>query len=221
MPPPVPASRRRTMLGGLASATLLLAAAPASARIPVAARARTVPIPVPAPPGRAAAEPATTATAARPDPTPGERALALRHLHTGEAARLVYRDGDRYLPEALRAADRLLRDWRAGETLPTDPALLDLLWDLGRRLGTGDAPVEIFCGYRTPETNALLRRRGGRRGGVARGSLHTRGMAVDLRIPGRPLPAVRAAGLALGRGGVGYYPGPGFVHLDTGPPRRW
>jgi uncharacterized protein YcbK (DUF882 family) len=46
-------------------------------------------------------------------------------------------------------------------------------------------------------------------------------MAVDLTIPGRPLRAVRAAALDLRRGGVGYYPGTGFVHLDTGPVRAW
>jgi uncharacterized protein YcbK (DUF882 family) len=59
------------------------------------------------------------------------------------------------------------------------------------------------------------------RGGQAKNSLHLRGKAVDVRLPGVPLARLRDAGLALGRGGVGYYPSSDFVHLDTGPARRW
>ena len=194
MQPSAPALRRRALIG-LAAAPLLLGPDP----------------------GRAAG---TTAAVEMAAPGGRDRAVTLHHLHTGETARLVYHAGGRYLPEALRVADRLLRDWRADRARSTDPALLDLLWELRRRLET-DAPIEILCGYRTPETNDLLRRRGGRRSGVARDSLHTRGMAVDLTIPGRPLRAVRTAALSLRRGGVGYYPGTGFVHLDTGPVRAW
>ena len=115
--------------------------------------------------------------------------------------------------------DRILRDWRADRARPTDPALLDLLWALRRRLGTGDRPVEVACGYRTPETNAMLRRRDA--AGVARDSLHLRGMAVDISVPGRSLREVRAAAVGLRRGGVGHYPRSGFVHVDTGPVRCW
>jgi uncharacterized protein YcbK (DUF882 family) len=35
------------------------------------------------------------------------------------------------------------------------------------------------------------------------------------------LPVLRDAAYELKRGGVGYYPGPDFVHVDTGRVRRW
>ena len=46
-------------------------------------------------------------------------------------------------------------------------------------------------------------------------------MAVDVRLDGYAVRALRRAALALGRGGVGDYPRSGFVHLDTGRVRRW
>jgi len=81
------------------------------------------------------------------------------------------------------------------------------------------SPYQIISGYRSPQTNERLRARGG--GGVARRSLHMDGKAVDLRIPGVPLKELRDAALALGSGGVGYYPGSNFVHVDTGKVRSW
>jgi uncharacterized protein YcbK (DUF882 family) len=198
--PPAPAAfRRRALLGMAAPLALGLAAAPA---------ALAAPVPIPA------ARPGT-ATGRR------ERAISLHHRCTGEAVRVVYHADGRYLAEPLRAVDRLLRDWRADRARPTDPELLDLLWALRRRLDAEDRPLEVVCGYRTPETNAMLRGRGGNGGGVARDSLHLRGMAVDLAVPGRSLEEVRTAAAGLRLGGVGYYPRSGFVHLDTGPVRRW
>jgi uncharacterized protein YcbK (DUF882 family) len=146
-----------------------------------------------------------------------ERRLALHHLHTGEALEATYFADGRYLEDGLRRASWLLRDWRAKRARAVDPELLDLLWAVRRRLGT-DAPVHVVCGYRTPETNAMLRRRSE---GVARASLHLKGMAIDLRVPGRPLRQVRAAAAGLKGGGVGYYPRSDFVHLDTGRVRHW
>ena len=148
---------------------------------------------------------------------PPERTLTLHHQHTGERLRAVYYADGKYQAETLRAVDRLLRDWHRDRTRPTDPRLLDLVWLLRQRLES-DAPVEVLCGYRTPETNAMLRRTSE---GVARNSLHMRAMAMDLRIPGHPLRAVQAAALGLRRGGVGYYPQHAFVHVDTGPVRHW
>ena len=78
--------------------------------------------------------------------------------------------------------------------------------------------VHVISGYRSPETNAALHARSR---GVAAHSLHMDGMAMDIRIPGVPLARLRDAALSLQRGGVGFYPGSDFVHVDVGRVRRW
>ena len=52
-------------------------------------------------------------------------------------------------------------------------------------------------------------------------SLHMKGQAIDLFVPGRLLRDVRAAALSLKMGGVGYYPDAEFVHIDSGRVRQW
>src|SRR6202007_2385008 len=81
-------------------------------------------------------------------------------------------------------------------------------------------PIQIVCGYRSPATNGMLRRRSK---GVAQFSQHMLGKAIDFYIPGVPLEQLRYAGLRMQRGGVGFYPTSGspFVHLDTGSVRHW
>jgi uncharacterized protein YcbK (DUF882 family) len=156
--------------------------------------------------------PARQAEAAR-----RERSLLLHHLHTGETLKAVYFADGRYLKEGLRAITHHLRDWRVDQTRPIDPELLDLVWAVWQRLESS-APVHVVCGYRSPATNALLRRRSH---GVARNSLHLRGMAIDLRVPDRSLRTLRSAALSLKGGGVGYYPRSDFVHVDSGSVRSW
>ncbi len=145
------------------------------------------------------------------------RALGFRHLHTGETLSVEYAVGGRYLPDAMAAVDHLLRDFRTGEIHPIDPGLLDLLHGLARRLDTRQS-FEIISGYRSPTTNAALRRRSE---GVAAHSLHMVGQAVDVRVHGVPLTRLRSAALDLKSGGVGYYPVSNFVHVDTGRVRQW
>jgi len=156
------------------------------------------------------------ATAA-PAATGDSRALAFRNLHTGEAVDVVYRVDGRLEPEALREIDWVLRDFRTGEARPMDPRLLDLLWRLRGALDTTE-PYEVISGYRSPATNAMLAREGR---GVSRASLHIKAMAIDVRVPDRPLRALRDAALGLRLGGVGYYPASGFVHVDVGRVRFW
>src|SRR3954469_11812483 len=127
---------------------------------------------------------------------PDERSLRLQHLCTGEALEVTYVADGRYRPEALAAVARLLRDWRTGDTHPVAPDLLDLLWAVRERLGSA-APLGVTCGYRTPETNALL---ASEHYPASRASLHVRGMAVDLRVADREPSAVRDAALGLGAG---------------------
>ena len=146
-----------------------------------------------------------------------ERRLSFRNLHTGERLEALYWSRGRYLPDALADIDHLLRDFRTGEVKEIDPKLLDLLVAARRRVGSRER-FEVISGYRSPKTNAMLHRDGR---GVARKSLHTLGQAIDVRLPDRRLADLRQAGLDLRAGGVGYYPKPGFVHLDTGRVRFW
>ena len=95
--------------------------------------------------------------------------------------------------------------------------LLDLLHTMRLQLGTAQ-PFEVISGYRSPETNEMLRKRGA---GVGKNSLHMQGMAIDVRVPGRRLKDVRRVARELKRGGVGYYPRSNFVHVDVGKVRYW
>lgn len=150
------------------------------------------------------------------DPT-ATRAIHFSHLHTGERLAVEYFSSGTYLPDALRAVDHLLRDFRTGEVHTIDPALLDLLHVLTDATGSR-RPFEVISGYRSPATNQMLRARSN---GVAGGSLHMRGQAIDIRLADVPLARLRDAALAIRRGGVGYYPASNFVHVDTGRVRTW
>lgn len=166
--------------------------------------------------GAALSAVATPVFARRPSEPP--RALSLHHLHTDEKISLVYREGDHYKRGALQQLNWFLRDFRTGDTMAMDPQLLDLLYDIKASLGDPDARYEILSAYRTPQTNAMLRSDGR---GVARNSMHLYGQAIDIRFPDLGLTAIRDTALSLGRGGVGYYPGSNFVHVDTGNVRAW
>jgi uncharacterized protein YcbK (DUF882 family) len=145
------------------------------------------------------------------------RRLAFHHTHTGEALEVEYSEAGRYIPDALLSINHLLRDFRSGEVHPIDPALLDVLYVLRQQLGS-TAPFEIISAFRSPATNAMLARNGG---GVATQSLHLSGRAIDIRLPGVATANLRAAGMGLRAGGVGYYPESDFVHIDTGRVRYW
>ncbi|MGH6915317.1 MAG: DUF882 domain-containing protein [Geminicoccales bacterium] len=145
------------------------------------------------------------------------RTLAFYSIHTTESLTAVYREDGHYVEEGLAAIDRELRDYRTGEVRRIDPKLLDVLYELCRALAH-DGPIHVISGYRSPATNAMLARQSTK---VAKNSYHMRGRAIDIRLPGRRLEAVRDAAIRLALGGVGYYPLSDFVHLDTGPPRRW
>lgn len=149
------------------------------------------------------------------------RVLQFSHLHTGERLGVEYWSRGSYLPDALAAVNRLLRDFRTGAVGSIDAGLLDLLHALAGLTGLrgSSRPFEVISGFRSAQTNQALRRAGG--GGVASRSLHLEGRAIDIRIPGVPLAGLRDAALALARGGVGHYPASNFVHVDTGRVRRW
>jgi uncharacterized protein YcbK (DUF882 family) len=145
------------------------------------------------------------------------RSISLRHTHTNETLTITYKVNGRYDEEALKKLNHILRDWREDQPISMDPHLLDLIWDVYREVGATE-PIQIVCGYRSPGTNAMLRRRSS---GVAKFSQHMLGKAMDFYIPGVPLEKLREAGLRASRGGVGFYPTSNFVHLDTGGVRHW
>ena len=146
-----------------------------------------------------------------------ERLLSLVHTHTHEHLTVPYFADGTYLPEGLSALDSFLRDFRTGDEHPIDPALYDILNDL--RLATGTrSPFHVISAYRSPRTNSMLQENGR---GVAKGSLHLQGRAIDVRLADVGSASLRDAAIELQRGGVGYYRGPDFVHVDTGRVRRW
>ncbi|MDT8406451.1 MAG: YcbK family protein [Methylococcales bacterium] len=149
---------------------------------------------------------------------PSHKALALANLHTGEKIKAVYFEHGRYLPDAIKEIEWLMRDYRTDQAHRIDRALLDQIHELKRRLGVSHKPVQILSGYRSPFTNKQLRKQSR---GVAKNSLHMQGRAVDLQIEGVSVSRLRAAALTMRKGGVGYYPGSGFVHIDTGAVRTW
>ena len=149
-----------------------------------------------------------------------ERVLSFFHTHTGERLKAAYCCAGDYQPDVLESVNFILRDFRANEIKPIDPKLLDLLFELGGVLHT-DQPYHVISGYRSPQTNAMLRTRGGSHTGVASSSLHMIGKAIDIRLPGVKLAHLHDAAMSLKLGGVGYYPSSDFVHVDTGRVRYW
>ena len=145
------------------------------------------------------------------------RSLSLKNLQTGEKLNIVYWADGTHIGSACRQIDWILRDHWSGEVAPIAPQLLDLLYVLRTSLHT-EGPFEVASAYRSSKTNAALAKKSV---GVARNSLHTRGMAVDIQVPGCPLARVRNQAVALKLGGVGYYPKGGFVHVDVGRVRHW
>lgn len=146
------------------------------------------------------------------------RQVRFHNLNTGEKLNAEYWVRGRYLPDALRAVDWVLRDHRTDERTSIAPELLDVLAALHTTMDA-DRPFTVICGYRTGHTNAEMRASG--HWGVARNSYHTVGKAIDINLPGTSLVNLCRGARALQAGGVGFYPQSDFVHLDVGPLRHW
>jgi uncharacterized protein YcbK (DUF882 family) len=156
------------------------------------------------------------AGAVNPDDT---RTISLHHVHTNEDLTITFKRNGQYDEAALQKINWILRDWRKNQATTMDPHEIDLLWEVYRDVGAKGA-IHIICGYRSPETNSMLRSRSK---GVAKFSQHTLGKAIDFFIPGIPLDVLRSAAMKAQGGGVGYYPTSGspFVHVDVGNVRAW
>ncbi len=145
------------------------------------------------------------------------RSLRLSNAHTKETATITYKRNGKFDADGLRKLNQFLRDWRRNEKTEMDPALFDLIWEVYKKTGAKQ-PITVFSGYRSPATNNMLRSRSR---GVAKNSRHTMGQAMDFYLPGVPLATIRRVGLQMQAGGVGYYPGSRFIHIDTGNVRHW
>ena len=150
-------------------------------------------------------------------PDSSRRSLSFFNTHTGERLTACYFKGGAYCADAIQQINHILRDHRTGDVKAMDRRLLDLLFSVNQKLGCG-SPFHIISGYRSPKTNAMLRKKSS---GVAKFSYHMKGRAIDIRVPDCNTRRLRKACLALQGGGVGYYPRSDFVHVDTGAFRTW
>ncbi|MBV1799977.1 YcbK family protein [Siccirubricoccus sp. G192] len=143
---------------------------------------------------------------------PAPRQLLLRHAATGARFSGTYHDGRAADPAALAEISVVLADSRTGAVHPFDPRAIDILWEVAQRARLR-GEFTILSGYRTAATNAAVDGAGD--------SQHLRAGALDLHVPAERLVGFGETALAMARGGVGIYARRGFVHLDSGPVRRW
>ena len=146
-----------------------------------------------------------------------ERQLSFYHTHTRANLQVIYAVDGEYVDSALEQINVFLSDFRTGDKVDIDPALLDLIYDVRASLGSGGT-FEVISAYRSPGTNEMLRNNSN---GVARNSQHLLGKAIDVRLRDVATIDLRDAAISLHRGGVGYYESSDFVHIDTGRVRRW
>ncbi len=145
------------------------------------------------------------------------RKISLRSGRTGETLEMIYWIEGEYIKEALKDVNHFMRDWREDLTVRMDRRNMDILAASHALLETTE-PYQLLSGYRSPRTNAMLRRRSR---GVAKNSLHIKAMAADVRLNSRSVSQVARAGLACNSGGVGRYSRSNFVHMDCGAIRTW
>lgn len=145
------------------------------------------------------------------------RRVRMRSGRTGEAVDTIYWIEGEYIKEALKEVNHFMRDWREDSVIAMDQRNIDII-AAAHNLLQADEPFQMLSGYRSPRTNAMLRARSK---GVAKKSLHIKGMAADLRMNSRSVSQVAKAAIACNSGGVGKYTGSNFVHMDCGVIRTW
>ena len=143
------------------------------------------------------------------------RRLRLVNAHTGETFDGAYRDDKGPIEGVIDELCIFLRDHHSGQKTQIDVGVIDFLADVLDAVG--ETKATILSAYRTAETNAMLART---TFGVAEHSQHIVGRALDIRLESRLSDAMTRA-RAMQRGGVGWYPHSGFIHIDTGPIRNW
>ena len=145
------------------------------------------------------------------------RRISMYSGRTGESIDTIYWIEGNYIKDALKEINYFMRDWRFNKTISINARTIDIMAATHSLLET-DEPYMMLSGYRTPKTNAMLRARSR---GVAKNSLHMKGMAGDLRLKSRTVTQMARAALSCKAGGVGRYHKSHFVHMDCGPVRTW
>lgn len=145
------------------------------------------------------------------------RRIRMYSTRSGESLDTIYWIDGEYIPEALAEINHIMRDWRSDRKIQIDTRTIDIMV-ASHALLEVEEPYMLLSGYRTPETNAMLRSRSS---GVARNSLHMKGQAADLRLKNRSVQQMARAASACAAGGVGKYSRSNFVHMDCGPVRTW
>lgn len=145
------------------------------------------------------------------------RRIRMYSARTGERIDMIYWIEGEYIPDAVKEITYFMRDWRNDLTRGIDLRTLDIMAAAHNMMDVTE-PYMLLSGYRSPQTNAMLRARSS---GVARNSLHLKGQAADLRLKSRSVSQMAQAAAACRAGGVGRYSGSDFVHMDCGPVRSW
>jgi uncharacterized protein YcbK (DUF882 family) len=144
------------------------------------------------------------------------RTIVLSSDHTNESGSFTYMVDGVYDQATLDKLNWFLRDWRLNEPTKMDPKLFDIVWEVYRESGS-KAPIDVLSGYRSPQTNAMLRLRSRQ---VAKYSQHMEGKAMDARFQDVDTATIRDIAMRMQAGGVGFYPG-AWVHVDSGDVRYW
>ncbi|WP_319823702.1 YcbK family protein [Thalassovita sp.] len=145
------------------------------------------------------------------------RRVSMYSGRTGEKLDMIYWIEGEYIKDALKEINFFMRDWRTGSAVGMDTRTLDIIAATHNLLDVNE-PYMLLSGYRSPETNAMLRSKSR---AVAKNSLHMKGQAADLRMASRSVSQISRAASACSAGGVGRYSRSNFVHMDCGPIRTW
>src|SRR5271166_1438806 len=147
------------------------------------------------------------------------RTVVLSNSHTNESGSFTYMVNGVYDEATLDKLNWFLRDWRLNEPTKMDPHLFDIVWEVYRESGS-QQPIDVLSGYRSPQTNAMLRRRSRQ---VAEHSQHMEGRAIDAHFIDVGTARIRDIAMQMQSGGVGFYPtgATPWVHIDSGSVRYW
>jgi uncharacterized protein YcbK (DUF882 family) len=145
------------------------------------------------------------------------RRIRMYSGRTGERLDTIYWIEGNYIKDAVDEINFFMRDWRTDGVKSMDTRTIDIM-AAAHHLMDVDEPYMLLSGYRSAQTNALLRSRSRN---VAKNSLHIKGQAADLRLSSRSTSQMARAAAACQAGGVGKYSGSNFVHMDCGPVRIW